>query len=148
MSPDGEYPDRPVMPDGPERRLLVMPEPPKLGPTGELEEPEPEDLPSTAVAPIDRDSLTEYQEQVLVTNADKLIPAMFKSVLGLVKKGDTKMINLVAQMYNYVPRGGGISIINNLQQATVNNDNSQNMVYFESIVRKMEQQDRGANGGD
>jgi len=66
---------------------------------------------------VGRRGLASYQEGMLLLFSPALLPEYFQALLQGVKDRDPQAMKLVAEMYNYVqPKGGGISITNNMIQ--------------------------------
>jgi acyl-CoA synthetase (AMP-forming)/AMP-acid ligase II len=103
-------------------------------------------LPEAAVEPtgqkiLSKETLIEYQEDMLVRNARKIIPTLFKSLKARLEKHDSKAAEQVMSLYGYTKASPGV-VINNMLAQQINGSGDSSDVYFEQIIKKLEQQDR------
>lgn len=89
---------------------------------------------------LSRDNLVEYQEDLLVKNARKILPALFKSLKERVAKNDSKAADQILQLYGYIKSQSGV-MVNILNQGN-GSQGAVDGMYFESIIKKMEKHDR------
>ena len=137
----------------PDKKILLMPNSPVTEQQAAVAEADacPETTAISFTGPLTRDSLSEYSEAQLIRNAKKVIPRAFRALAKLVDEGDRKALELALTTYSYVGKGGGggVTIVNNV----LSNGNStggggarntQQDVYFESILRKIEQEEQSS----
>jgi hypothetical protein len=120
--------------NNPPKPVLVLPRPPA----------------ETDPAPLTRETLADYAEDQLIQNAQKLVPRMFRSAARRLVAKDSnvqaKAFDQVAQIYGYVRATPGVAI--NLLQQNNNYVGSNDGVYFEKIVRMMEETERPSRDED
>lgn len=139
-------------PTSQETKLLLMPKPlaAEQGALAEADpsQPETSNSPLAFSGPLTRESLSEYSEIQLIRNAKKVIPRAFRALAKLVDQGDRKALELALTTYSYVGKGGGgVTIVNNVLQQNNGGGgggsrDTQQEVYFESILRKIEKEEQ------
>lgn len=81
--------------------------------------------------------LTKYQESMLLLFTPELMPAFFRTLYTQVRNGDKDAMSLVAGMYGFVQKAGGINIIQqNLNGAAAGGSRYQ----FDRVVRELGRQ--------
>ena len=95
--------------------------------------------------PLNMETLGQYESELLVRNARKILPAMFRSMGELLKKNDRMALQLAAEIYNYKGKSSVPSIVTNIQQnfgsgvsGSKAKQEEQSAVYFESLVRSLD----------
>lgn len=119
---------------GTKYKLLPFPPPPEI--PSEPEVPA-ERRSSTALT---KEQLPEYQEQILVKNARRLLPELARNLKTRLERGDAKAADQVMALYGFVKPAPG-AIINNVLNQQVNTDSNSGM-YFEKIVKLLEEGER------
>lgn len=121
------------------KKTPVSKEPEKPGvvlafpPTGAADNPLPK-------GQLTKDTLVDYQENLLVFNARTVLPRLFKSLKQRLESLDPKAAQQVMELYGYTKANPGVVINNMLQSNTFQADD--NSVYFEKIIRTLENRDR------
>lgn len=132
--------DKKQTPKGSGRGNVVqLPEPKKL--TREAPDPSlPAEIPpaSEEITVVTKQNLQEYTQQELVRHAPMAISLMFQAYLKKAARGDLKAADKLGELYALLSRAGGISIINNINNSVSAREHNR-AVYFESIVRKLEE---------
>lgn len=142
------------MPEVPsDKKLLLMPQIPEAEAVAVAEaDPSQEGTALTFTGPLTRDSLSEYSEAQLIRNAKRVIPRAFKALAKLVEQGDRKALELALATYSYIGKGGGVTIVNNVLQQNgyggASHVDRKQEVYFEGLIRAMDQQDQSRNSED
>lgn len=122
----------------PALKLIASPQP----------EVEPPPVPAPISGPLTTANLEEYESAILVRNARRILPEMFRALKDGLKKDDRKCIEIAAQMYNFLGRGATPSIVTNIQQNFGTGGGKSpkeegQAVYFESIVRSLDAEAQG-----
>ena len=117
----------------PPTKYKLLPFPPPAEP----EAPVVQRQSSTALT---KEQLPEYQEQILVKNARRLLPELARNLKTRLEKGDAKAADQVMALYGFVKPAPG-AIINNVLNQQVNTD-SNSGIYFEKIVKLLEEGER------
>jgi hypothetical protein len=128
-----------------DKKLLLMPIPPNAEQQTAVAEAEPETTAISFTGPLTRDSLTEYTETQTIRNAKKVIPRIFRALAKGIDQGDRKCLEIGAQAYGLIGKGGGVTIINNLLQQNAYGGGQaerKQEVYFEGLIRGMDQEDQ------
>lgn len=132
-----------------------MPEDPGDGKVVSISDAPAEAAPSPNLpvykGPLTKDGLSEYSENQLLRHANPVIPAAFRTLLRSMKKGDKdalKAAELALQVYSYVGKGSAVTIVNNVLQqnayGTAGRVEREQEVFFESIIRKIDAEQRRA----
>jgi len=90
-----------------------------------------------------RENLAEYQENILIRNARKLLPALMRSLNNRLAMNDAKAADQVMSLYGYT-KSAPTAVINNLMQNNTFNSEDSSM-YFEKIISMMEKRDERAS---
>lgn len=92
---------------------------------------------------IRRAGFDKYKEQMLTLFAPAHIPLFMRKLTEGLSKGDHKAIRLIAEMYGYANAPGGVTVNNQMIQASVSTESRQDRFSFESVVRQLQQQKEG-----
>jgi mannose/fructose/N-acetylgalactosamine-specific phosphotransferase system component IID len=84
---------------------------------------------------VNKNNLPNYQERMLLLFAPHIIPETMKSIYSQVKEGNKDAIQLALQIYNFIQRQGGVSVVNNIFNQ--NNNSSANERAFDAIARRL-----------
>ena len=93
------------------------------------------------VSRLSKEELVDYTETELVRHARKVVPRLFKNIERRLDADDPKAVDQAAQIYGYIKAGPGIALNILTQNNSYNGGVSEGM-YFEKIVRMMEEQER------
>jgi hypothetical protein len=82
-----------------------------------------------------RNGLETFLQKVLLAFAPTQVTAAMSTIGKLALGGDLEAAKVVLQVYNVLQRGGGVSVINNIQNNNTASGNGG--ANFDSLVRQM-----------
>lgn len=103
-------------------------------------------LPQSSVK-VTRRNLVKIQEQKYMENIDQMLDEFYNALRVQLRKGNSKAIDIAAQIVG-LAKSGGVSIVNNIVQQNSNRiqaaGEGESRASFASIVRRLDARDKEA----